>query len=60
MPSCVVLVGNPENTFRVVITYETLRVPVSVMRTLLTEMDSGLLRTSFPLSSVSFDSDDSP
>lgn len=40
--------------------YETLRVPVSVMRMLLTEMDSGLLSTSFPLSSVSWLSELSP
>lgn len=45
---------------REVVAYETLRVPVSVMRTLRTDIDSGLVRTSFPLSSVSCDSDDSP
>ena len=40
--------------------YETFRVPVSVIRKLLTDMDSGLFRTSFPLNSVSCDSEDSP
>lgn len=43
-----------------VFAYETLRVPVRVMRTLRTDIDSGLVRTSFPRSSVSCDSDDSP
>lgn len=43
-----------------VLPYETLRVPVSVMRKLRTDMDSGLFRINLPLSSVSCDSDDSP
>jgi hypothetical protein len=43
-----------------VVAYETLRVPVSVMRTLLTDIDSGFVRMSLPFSTVSCDSDDSP
>jgi hypothetical protein len=43
-----------------VVAYETLRVPVKVMRILRTDSDSGLVRTSFPRSSVSCDSEDSP
>jgi|SRR5690242_12131865 len=40
--------------------YETLRVAVSVMRTLRTEIDSGLFSTNLPLSSASCDSEGSP
>jgi hypothetical protein len=46
--------------WNVVLAYETFRVPVSVIRMFLTVMDSGLFRTSFPRSSVSCDSEDSP
>jgi hypothetical protein len=42
------------------VAYETFRVPVSVIRMFFTLMDSGLFRTSFPRSSVSCDSEDSP
>jgi hypothetical protein len=49
--------SRPSNT---VPTYETLRMPVNVMRMLLTDMDSGLVSTSLPVSSASCASDDSP
>lgn len=42
------------------LSYETLRVAVSVMRTLRTEIDSGLFSTNLPLSSASCDSEGSP
>jgi hypothetical protein len=41
-------------------TYETFRMPDRVILMLLTDMDSGLVRTSFPVSSVGCDSDGSP
>lgn len=41
-------------------TYETFRIPVKVIFIDLTDMLSGLVRTSLPVSSASCDSDGSP
>ena len=40
--------------------YETFRMPFSVILMLFTDMDSGFVRTSFPVSSVAGDSEGSP